>query len=132
MSNVSFLGALMTGSVASFDVAAAITWGSVAFAMPMTIKSAKHRIDRDEMQLEEVVCLGKGTSTGPSDNSLLGNVLLGTSQVALAIDTGGGQYNTGSGMWALITKLTTQFADANCIEQSGQLMFQGAATFATG
>jgi len=132
LTNVSFLGTLLSDSVSSFDVAAAITWGGVAFAMPMTIKSAKHTVDREEMQLEEVVCTGKGAPTGPSDNSLLGNVLLGTSQVALAIDTGGGQYNTGSGMWALITKLTTEFADANCIEQKGQFVFQGPAVFATG
>ncbi len=132
LTNVAFLGTLLTGSAASFDVTASLTWGGTAFVMPMTIKSAKQRVERDEVQLEEVVCTGKGTPTGPSDNSLLGNILLGTSQVALAIDTGGGQYNTGSGMWALITKLSTRFADAACIEQVGQFMFQGPASFATG
>lgn len=132
LSNVAFLGTLLTGAVTAFDVTAAVTWGSAAFSMPMTIKSAVQRVEREEVQLEEVVCTGKGTPTGPADNSLLGNILLGTSQVALATDTGGGQYNTGEGMWALITKLTTQFADAGCIEQSGQFVFQGPASFATG
>ena len=132
LTNAAFLGTLISGGVTSFDVAAAVTWGSTAFVMPMTIKSSKHTIEREEMQFEEVVCTGKGAPTGPSDNSLLGNMLLGTAQVGLAIDTGGGQYNTGSGMWALITKLTTFFSDANCIEQIGQFMYQGPATFATG
>jgi hypothetical protein len=132
LSNVAFVGQLISGTVASFDVAASVTWGTAAFVMPMTIKSAKHTVAREEMQFEEVVCVGKGSPTGPSDNSLLGNILLGAAQVALAIDTGGGQYDTGSGMWALITKLTTEFADANCIEQTGQFVFQGPATFATG
>jgi len=132
VTNVAFLGSLISGAVSTFDVTASVTWGSAAFSMPMTIKSAKQKVDREEMQFEEVVCTGKGTPTGPSDNSLLGNVLLGTSQVALAIDTGGGQYNTGSGMWALITKLSTAFSDANCIEQVGQFVYQGSAVFATG
>ena len=132
LSNVAMVGALITGAVASFDVAASITWGSATFTMPMTIKSGRQKIDREELQMEEVICAGKGTPTGPADNSLLGNILLGSAQVGLSIDTGGGQYDTGSGMWALITKLTTEFRDASCIEQVGQFVFQGSATFATG
>lgn len=132
VSNVAFVGQLMTGSVGTFDVTASVTFGGAAFSMPMTIKSAKQRVDREEVQLEEVVCTGKGTPTGPADESLLGNVLLGTGQVGLAIDTGGGQYNTASGQWALITKLSTVFSDASCIEQVGQFAFQGGCSFVTG
>jgi hypothetical protein len=130
VSNVAFMGTLLAGATGSFDVTASVTWGDVAFSMPMTLRSGKHRIEREEMQMEEVVCTGKGTPTGPSDHSLLGNVLLGTGQVALAIDTGGGQYNTGSAKYALITKLSTTFRDAECIEQVGQFVFQGPAVFA--
>jgi len=132
VSDVSFVSTLLSGSVSSFDVAAAVTFGGAAFAMPMTIKSARHIVDREELQLEDVVLTPKGAPTGPSDNSLLGNILLGTSQVALAIDTGGGQYSTAESAWALITKLTTRFQDGACLEQSGQFVFQGGAVYATG
>lgn len=121
--------ALINGVVTDWDVVASITFGGVAFSAPMTIKSAKHTVDRDKVQMEEVTLTPKGAPTGPSDNSLLGNILLGTSQVSLAIDTGAGQYNTASAQWALITKLTTRFADANVIEQTGQFVFQGPAAY---
>ena len=130
--NVAFLGNLLTGAVTSFDVTAAITFGGVAFTMPMTIKSARHSVDREEMQLEDVVLTPKGAATGPSDNSLLGNILLGTAQVSLVADTGGGVYSTSEGAWALITKLNTRFQDGACIEQSGQFVFQGPAGYASG
>jgi hypothetical protein len=129
LTDVSFLSTLLTGAVSTFDVTASITFGGSAFSMPMTLRSAKHTIDREETQFEDVILTPKGAPTGPADNSLLGNVLLGTSQVALAVDTGHGQYNTAEAAWALITKLTTKFEDANCIEQSGQFQFQGPATY---
>ncbi len=123
---------LINGVVGNMDVTVVITFGTWSFSMPMTIKSGKHTVDREELQMEDVVFTAKGTATGPSDNSLLGNILLGTSQVGLALDTGGGQYNTGTAMWALITKLTVKFDDGDLIEQTGQFQFQGAAVWATG
>ena len=125
-----FVESLLTGSVASFNVAAAITFGGVAFTCPMTIKSAKHVVDRDEMQMENVVLTGAGTPTGPSDSSLLGNILLGTSLVSLSADTGGGVYATGSGQTALIARLETRFSDAALVEQKGVLALQGGGTWA--
>ena len=131
--DVTFMSTMLGSTVASMDVAVTITWGSGigggSFTMPMTMKADKHGIDREELQMEDVTLTGKGTATGPNDNSLLGNILLGTAQVSLAVDTGAGQYNTASMAWALITKLTTKFEDADCIEQTGQFAFQGAATY---
>lgn len=124
--------ALMMGGIAGMDVASAITFGGEAFTAPMTLKSSKHTTDREETQFEDVIMTSKGAATGPSDSSLLGNILLGTAQVALAYDTGGGQYNTAESDWALITKLTCKFEDGDMIEQAGQFMFQGPATYVTG
>lgn len=129
LTDVSFLSTLLTGAVATFDVTAAISFGGTAFSMPMTLKSAKHTVDREETQFEDVILTPKGAPTGPADNSLLGNVLLGSSQVALAVNTGHGQYNTAEAAWALVTKLTTKFEDADCIQQSGQFIFQGPAAY---
>lgn len=132
LTNVAFLSNLLSGSGSAFDVAVTITFGSNSYTAPMTLKSAKHTVDREETHFEDVVLTPKGTPTGPSDNSLLGNILLGTSQVALAVDTGHGQYSTAESAWALISKLSTKFEDGDLIEQSGQFMFQGPATYATG
>jgi len=126
-----FVSALMTGSVASFNVTAAITFGATVFSCPMSIKSARHTVDRDELQMEEVVMTLAGTPTGPTDSSLLGNILLGTSLVTLSADTGGGVYETGSGQTALIAKLNTTFNDSSLIEQSGTLAIQGGSTWAS-
>lgn len=124
-----FISTLMTGVISSFDVTAAITFGGVAFSCPMNLKSARHTVDREELQMEEVVMTLTGTPTGPSDSSLMGNILLGTSLVTLSADTGGGVYGMGSGQSALIRKLNTVFKDAALIEQSGTLAIQGGATW---
>ncbi len=124
--SASFVQAMVTGSVASFDVTASITFGGTAFSCPMSLKSARHTVDRDELQMEEVTLTLAGTPIGPSDSSLLGNILLGTALVTLNADSGGGTYATGSGKTALITRLKTHFQDANLIEQSGSLALQGS------
>ena len=132
ISNAVDMPLMLNGTSAAMDLAVVFTVGTESFECPMTLKSARHLVDREELQFEDVVLTPKGSATGPSDNSLLGNILLGTSQVALAIDTGAGQYSTGSGMWALITRLTTKFEDGNLIEQNGQLQFQGPAVWSAG
>jgi len=129
VSAAAFTGALMTGSVASFNVTVAITFGGTAFSCPMTIRAARHTIERDEMQLEDVVLTLTGTPTGPSDSSLMGNLLLGTSLITLSANTGGGTYATGSGQTALIRSLTASFRDASLIEMVGVLEMQGGGAW---
>lgn len=129
VTDTAFISTFLTGTSTAFDVTVTITYNAQSFSMPMTMKSARHTIDREELQLEEVTLTGIGTPTSPSDNSLFGLALTGSSQVALAIDTGGGQYNTGEASFALITKLSTKFEDGALIEQAGQFMFQGAAVY---
>jgi len=126
-----FVSGLMTGSISSFNVTAAITFGASSFSCPMSIKSATHSVDRDEMQMEEVSMTLAGTPMGPSDSSLLGNILLGTSLVTLSADTGGGVYATGSDQTALITKLNTTFRDGALIQQAGTLAIQGGAAWSS-
>jgi hypothetical protein len=125
-----WMNTLLTGVATAFDVTASATIGGEAFSMPMTMKSGKHTVDREEIQQVEMVLTGKGTPTGPTGNSLIGNILLGSAQVALAIDTGGGSYSTASMMFALITKLNVKVEDAQIIEISGTFEFQGPATYA--
>ncbi len=124
-----FVESLMTGSISSFNVTATITFAGSAFSCPMSIKSARHSISRDELQMEEVVLTLAGTPTGPSDSSLLGNILLGTSLVSLSAATGGGTYATGTGQTALIDRLTTSFKNAALVQQTGTLTMQGAGTW---
>ena len=120
-------GAMMTGTVASFNVTAAITFGATVFSCPMTLRAVRHTIERNAMQLEDVVMTWAGTPTGPSDSSLLGNILLGTALVTLSANTGGGTYATGTGQTALIQSLTASFRDAAIIEMVGHLEMQGGA-----
>ncbi|MDR3691181.1 MAG: hypothetical protein P4L46_17505 [Fimbriimonas sp.] len=126
-----FLDTLLTGSASSFDLTAAISFAGTAFSCPMSIQSGKHTVDRDEMQMEEVVLTLAGTPTGPSDSSLLGNMLLGTALVTLSANTGGGTYATGSGQTGLLTELTTTFQNASLIEQTGELAIQGGAAWSS-
>ncbi len=130
-----FMDLLMSnvpGTNTAYDVTAAITFAGEAFTMPMTLAWASQTLETDGVvQLEDAVLTGKGAPTGPDDNSLLGNILMGSGQVVLATDTGGGSYATPSGYYALITQLTTKFEMGDLIRQSGTFAFQGACTYGT-
>ena len=120
---------MLTDTVTGFNVAVAITFAGEAYVCPMNLKYGKATWARDEMTMENLVLTGQGTPTGPSDSTLLGNTLIGTGLVALDFVNSGGEFKTGSGQSALITRLSTQFSDAQLIEQTGTFAIQGAMTY---
>lgn len=120
---------MLTDTATQFSIAVAITFAGEAFVCPMTLKYGKATWAREELTMENIVLTGNGTPTGPSDSTLLGNALLGNALVSLSFTSGGGTFATGSGQSALISRLSTQFSDAQLIEQTGTFSIQGGMSY---
>ena len=128
-----FTSLLATGTIANFLVTVSITYGGLVYTAPMVLSAASYKVERGEIQMEDVTLKLAGTPTGPVDTSLLGAVLTDDlPYYGVAFNGGASSFGTtvdGSGaptQYAVMTKLNVTFADGAIIEQSGTLEVQGA------
>lgn len=127
-----FTGLLATlGTLANIELTVSISFAGQAFVAPMVIKSAVHKIDRGELQMEDVTLQLRGTPTGPAATTLLGAALFAQNRAfGIALDTGANSYTTAlaggvPSQFAVLERLNVTFADGALIEQTGTFALQG-------
>jgi hypothetical protein len=125
LSESPFVATMISGTAAEMNVTVALTFGTTVFNCPMVMNAGSVTVNREETILENVTFSLAGTPTGPSDSSLLGEILLGSSAFSVSLDTGADTFATSGGQTAILTRLNTTFADGAIIEQEGTLTVQG-------
>ena len=121
---------LLTSAISGFKVSVGITYGGSSVALPMIFKSAQHKLDRDELQLESAVLEIRGTPSVSGANTILGEVLGGTTSFAFELETGAGHYGTSAAdeshaaQVGVLTQLEVAFKAGHVVEMTGTLEIQ--------
>lgn len=127
-----FMTTIMTsaGSGAGLAVTVAVTFAGEPVTFSGILRSAKQRIVRGELQMQDVVIEAKGgtPTTSGDTTSLLYLALVGAAVTSFDIVTGINEYVNGVGQTAMISRYGLTFRDKELIEQNITLEVQGGMT----
>lgn len=119
--------ALAGGARAGLNAVVSVSLGGTTFTAPMVLSKASHKIDVDDLQIEDVTFTAGGLPTAASGNAVLASVALGTAEMAFAATTGA----IGYAGTAIATETNLQFADGQILSASHSFACEGAPTITT-
>lgn len=125
VSNVDWMQAAIANNVTGVEVQIAFTVAGIAISLPMTLSSAKHNIQGDSLQMEEVSFKKRGTPDTVTGDSLLIEILTGDAYLTWAADSDAGSY----GGNALITSAKLSVKNGALVKSSYEFSNQGAPSF---